>query len=166
MAGRRPKIGGEKDLTGAAGLIAEGLSLAEALGIRPPSTLDRHGREEWARIIAGLAPRRNLSVMDLGALEMCCHAFQRWRHAALRMKRDGAEGPYQTTPKGYQTMSAEAVEMAQAHKLYRALAGDFGVTPVARIRTNGTAQGELPFGDLPLGQAAEHDPTDPLGPLH
>jgi P27 family predicted phage terminase small subunit len=164
MAGRKPKLTGDRAREGAAGILAEGLSLAQAQGVRAPTILDRHGKSEWNRIVAGLAPRRNLSVMDLGALEMCCHAYQRWRNAAELMKKDGPEGPYQTTPQGFRTMSAEAVELAQAFKQYRALASDFGVTPVARIKTNGTAQGELDFGDAARPHA-DHDPTDPLS-LH
>ena len=173
MAGRLPKANGDKAKAGAQGLRAEAMTAAKAAGVRIPTTLGRWGREEWGRVIAGLVPHQNLAVIDLGALEMMCREFENWKLAELEIERREAAAPgtgvYQLSPNGYKQMSAERVEANRAQKEYRKWGMLFGATPVARIRTNGTAQGDLfDWGSRERPESGEGrgapDPTDPYAP--
>lgn len=171
MVGRLPKADGEKARIGAQGLKAEALDATRSAGVHAPTILDRHGREEWARVLSALAPKQNLSVIDLGPLEMMCVEFQNWKRAELAIQAKEKEAPgsglYQTSENGYRNFTPEKAEARRAQTEYRKWADRFGATPIARLRTNGTAQGDL-FDWGVRGPAADPDeaprPIDPTDP--
>lgn len=171
MTGRNPKIGGRKARAGAQGLIAEALELADLAGLATPTTLGLYGRRAWNEILATLVPRGNLAQSDLRALEMLCRQYEIWAIAeraiiaAERVERGAGE--YTTTPNGHRQMSAERITANRAMREFIRIAPLFGVTPVARIRTTGTAQGDL-FdwsGPAPEETEAEAGPLDPTDPF-
>jgi phage terminase small subunit len=164
MAGRPPKLEGRKALEGGRTLNLPTIGGAEA--IPRPKNLGHFGRVAWDLATRSLGPARVLSHGDLLALEACCRAWGRWRR--FEAKIDELEkirefgGELTKTPNGHVQMSALRLSANAALKQFALFAREFGLTPVARIKTAGTAQGDL-FGDLePSQPAAAFDPTDPF----
>ena len=182
MAGRSPKLDGRKAQLGARGLVADGITRVEAEGVKVPADLDRHGREAWGRFLATLVPRGNLAVIDLGALHMACKAFQRWRHLEAeidRLNKAGrAEDPARPFAGEVQVFASGAEQKSTLRQLakeaeasYHRWAVEFGGTPAARIKTAGTAQGDLfdhadrqASGKDDAEPAPAYDPTNPMHP--
>lgn len=174
MAGRNPSLDGRKALAGAQGLVAEGLSIAAAAGVPIPATLGRWGRIAWREAVATLAPKQNLASIDLRALEMACRQYEIWataeREIDVKERASAGSGEYVTTPNGHRQMSAERITANRAMREYMRIMPLFGATPVGRIRTSGTAQGDL-FDFIGMDSAARDepapaiDPTDPYAPL-
>ena len=181
MAGRIPKLDGRKALTGAQSLRADGITKAELAGLKRPSTLNRHGRFCWENALASLVPKGHLALIDIPALEMMCHNYQRWVGLELKIarleKEEAGTGDVAVTPNGHHQQSVWRNMANQAQLAYRMMAKEMGATPVARIRTAGTAQGDL-FDFLGAGGSSERDdsptnddavpsavdPCDPFGP--
>ncbi|MGG7567892.1 P27 family phage terminase small subunit [Rhodovulum sp. DZ06] len=167
MAGRPPKLDGKKAREGARGLEMESIGGAEA--IPRPKNLGHYGRVAWEAATRSLGPARVLSHGDLLALEACCRAWGRWRRLEAKIdeieRRRELAGELSRTPNGHVQMSALRISADRALKQFSALAREFGLTPVARIKTAGTAQGDL-FADLEPKRPArgETDPTDPFAP--
>jgi hypothetical protein len=83
-------------------------------GVYPPRWLGRFARDEWQRIVPELERLGLLTVIDLGALEIYCDLFGRWRVA--RVKRDNDRA---------------VLELANRLKQYIA---EFGLSPAGRVR--------------------------------
>lgn len=156
---------------GAQGLVADAIDMAAAHGVGCPATLGRFGQRAWKHAIASLVPKGNLAHIDLEALEMMCRAYEVWaiaeRSIIAREKTEPGSGEYTTAESGYRQISPERVTANRAAAEYRKWCMLFGATPVARIRTAGTAQGDLfDWGGAgaPEESAEQHDPSDPFGP--
>ncbi|MFT6772458.1 MAG: P27 family predicted phage terminase small subunit [Paracoccaceae bacterium] len=164
MAGRTPKLDGRKALEGGRTLTLPTIGGAEA--IPRPRNLGHYGRVAWDHAVRSLGPARVLSHGDLLALEACCRAWGRWRRFEAKIdqldRRREFAGELTKTPNGHVQMSALRISANAALKQFAMLAREFGLTPVARIKTAGTAQGDL-FADLtPQRSAQAPDPTDPF----
>lgn len=158
-AGRKPKIGGEKARSGRALIHFDALNPAKGTP-PPPRQLDQHGVECWVQACRSLVPARLVSHADLLALEMMAVNFSRWRRAEEACRRGGRGlGTYAKTPSGYRQISANRVEANKAQAQFLAIAREFGLTPVARIKTTESAQGDLPF-DEPAPKAKDDDGSD------
>ncbi len=177
MAGRNPTLDGRKALAGAPGLVVEGLKMAELVGLQTPTTLGRWGRIAWREALATLVPKTNLALIDLRLLEMACCDYETWKIAILTIKEAErvllGSGEYVTTPNGYRQMSPERITANKAALDYGRKITLFGATPIARLKTTGTAQGDLFDWSGPDEAEIEDaagplDPTDPysgVGPL-
>ncbi len=177
MVGRTPKLDGRKAMTGAQGLVVEALDMAAIAGLQIPTTLGRWGLIAWREALATLVPKTNLALIDLRLLEMACCDYQTWKIAILTIQKREREvpgsGEYVTTPNGYRMMSPERITAKQADLGYRLKITLFGATPIARLKTTGTAQGDLFDWGGPDDAEVEDapgplDPTDPytgVGPL-
>lgn len=161
---------GRKARQGARGLVADGMDIAKLAGVPVPATLGRWGQIAWREAIATLAPKQNLASIDLRALEMACVQYEIWarneRSIQARERLEAGSGEYVTTPNGYRQGSPERFMANRAMKEYMGIMPMFGATPVARIRTSGTAQGDLFdfFGmqeSEPSEAEAPFDPSDP-----
>lgn len=168
MAGRTPKLDGKKANAGGRALNLPSIGGKDA--IPRPKNLGHFGRVAWDHAVRSLGPARVLSHGDLLALEACCRAWGRWRRFeakidALEQRREFA-GELTRTPNGHVQMSALRISANAALKQFASFAREFGLTPVARIKTAGTAQGDL-FADLEPKRApqTEADPTDPFAGL-
>jgi hypothetical protein len=114
-----------------------------------------------------LRPARVLAHGDLLMLEAGCRAWGRWKDheeqiRAMERAAPGS-GEFDISPNGHRQISARRISADRALKVWGETARQFGMTPVARIKTAGTAQGDL-FGDIeaPRDHSAP-DPTDPFG---
>lgn len=159
-------------MVGARGLQADAITTAEATGVQCPTTLGRWGRLAWREALATLVPKGNLAQIDLRALEMMCRQYEIWavseRAIIEAEKVEPGSGEFTVTPNGHRQMSAERIAANRALREYMRMAPLFGATPVGRIRTSGTAQGDLfdwarPEADDATDQTERpFDPTDPF----
>ena len=100
-----------------------------------------------------MVPSRVLAHADLLALEAACRAWGRWRMMERQIDELGRSGSVLSgemskTPNGHVQMSALRIAAKQALGEFMSIAKDFGMTPVSRVRTAGSAQGTL-FDLLP-----------------
>jgi P27 family predicted phage terminase small subunit len=72
-----------------------------------------------------------LTVVDRAALEAYCESYATWRQAQDVLDRNGLT---YATPKGEPRRRPEVTIAANALKLLRAFASEFGMTPGARTR--------------------------------
>lgn len=171
MAGRAPNLNGRKALLGARSINFETIGRDTVLA--PPPALGPDGRYCWQHATASLIKAGILARGDLPMLEAMCHEWERYARLQAviahrnRESADGFGGELSTTPNGHVQMSAERISANQALKQVRHIAQEFGLTPVARVRTAGTAQGDLFDGLEPPDEAPKPDqeppnPTDPF----
>ncbi|WP_340109471.1 P27 family phage terminase small subunit [Pikeienuella sp. HZG-20] len=170
--GRTPTLSGGKAMEGGRSIVVDPMRPEEIAQLRPPRYLKRHGREVWYQALRSLGPARHISHGDLATLGQGCLDWQRWRDFEDRiaqMNRAGDtdfEGELDTTPKGFRQMSQLRILADRAKRDWREVARQFGLTPVARVRTAGAAQGDF-FTMLDAGPKkrdaapAALDPTDP-----
>lgn len=142
-AGRNPKIGGEKSREGQALIRFQTLSPVDGTP-PPPAELEPDAVEAWVEACRSLIPMRLLAHIDLLALEMFASAFGRWRRAERRCRK---EGNYFTTGNGYRQLTPWRIDANKALAQVMAIGAKFGMTPVERIKTTESAQGDLPLGD-------------------
>lgn len=116
----------------------------------PPGHLDAYGVEMWNRLHPKLVKYIGLSELDLPKLEMYCESYSRYRHAkaALYETKDGAtvfattyttwgrNGKQHKTRPEYHQMLEEA-------RLMHSLGAEMGLSPSARARLKGLAQGDM-----------------------
>ncbi len=162
--GRTPKIDGPKAREGARGLIFDVFDGRESL--KPPAGLCKHGKRAWRLAVRSLLPAGVLANGDLMLLEAFARAWGRWRMledqiAKLNRGAGGLAGELMKTPNGYLQISSLRISADRALKDARIIGGQFGLTPVSRVRTVGAAQGEL-FAPDELRQPEEpvEDETD------
>lgn len=171
MSGRTPKLDGRKAMEGGRGIDLAPLDPHKVL--KPPANLGAHGRAAWRQAAKSLIPARVVSHGDLLALEAMCKAWDRWKRFEEKIEKLNAlqefGGELTKTPNGHLQMSALRISADRALKQFSVLAREFGLTPVARVRTAGTAQGDfLTLLDAQMQprrrvEAHEPDPTDPYG---
>jgi len=176
VTGRPPKLDGRKAQEGGRTIVLEPASREDM--IRPPKTLDRVGKQAWAQAVRSLAPARIVSHGDLMALEIMCKHWARWRKLEAKVDEMNAKvdlgGELTKTPNGHLQLSTLRIAADRAAKQYMAIAREFGLTPVARVRTAGTAQGDffVLMDAKPTKPAKDQaappprDETDPYSVMH
>ncbi|MCB1341090.1 MAG: P27 family phage terminase small subunit [Pseudooceanicola sp.] len=148
--GRAPKIDGRKSQEGGRGIV---LPVLTADQIEEPADLSIDAAFAWQQAVASLVPGRALARADVLALEAACRAWGRWREIERQIGELGRKsgnllaGEVSKTPNGHVQMSALRIAAKQALGEFTNLAKEFGMTPVSRVRTAGSAQGSL--FDLP-----------------
>lgn len=122
MRGRKPEL---KAIDG-------GLTKAPAA----PAWMPKEAKAEWRRIMPGLAERRVLTEEDMATVEHYCLAVGQVRQcqAALAAASDMFVQSEQSAPRPHPAFRTMHAAMTQA----RQLAGELGLTPVARQRAGGT----------------------------
>lgn len=155
--GRPPKLDGEKAREGARGIAPEVLTGKDL--VEPPEGLTDLGKLAWNEAVATLLPAGVLARGDLMLLEAFARTWGRWKALELQIDAlnerlgNASGGELVKTPNGYPQVSALRVSANMALKDAKDLARQFGLTPVARVATVGSAQGNL-FPDLPAGKGA------------
>ncbi len=98
---------------------------------RPPAFLAKDAKAEWRRVAPILIDeRRTLTVADLGTLAAYCLAIGQTVEASVIIAREGLTYLSKTGPKKHPAVAIRNDAMTQA----RLLAGELGLTPVARSR--------------------------------
>ena len=137
----------------------------ESVVMKPPAHLNTVAKNEWKRVIPELVRWGLFSKLDKAALEAYCVAYSQWRKALDVMKKK--RGPTYETEGRYGKMLRVRPEFTIASKALdqmRAFAAEFGMTPTARVRLKGTAQGELfPDQVLAAGGSKVVNRWDDLG---
>ena len=107
---------------------------------RAPDHLLPAAKTEWRRIGRELVALGVVSEIDRAALSVYCQAWARWRQAEKKIAELGDDGIVETTPSGYQQMSAwlnvSNRSVDQMHKFMQ----EFGMTPSARSRVQPNPQ--------------------------
>ncbi len=112
--------------------------------LKPPTGLDRYGKEAWKRNAPVLQRLGLLTEADVDALMAYCMAYSRWRRAniALRSVKPDAADEYRKV----------AVTVEKAEQSMRLFAGEFGMTPSSRSRLQvDTGEKSDPFEDWMSG---------------
>ena len=134
----------------------------EPKAMAAPAWLPEAARTEWTRIMPELVRWGLFTRLDAGALACYCIAFAQVRRAQKTLK--GKQLTYETVGRAGKMLRSRP-ELAQMHEAMRQLsrfAAEFGLSPAARVRLRGTAQGELFPGD-PVGDAKTGtDPWDAI----
>jgi len=123
---------------------------------RPPSNLPLQGKKLWKSLAAELVDKGLLTVVDLGALEVCCFNYGLYKEfdksirtwttdpvTGKRRKRTYAE---YLAGRNSQTIP-ELTAMQKAFQLYKSYLVEFGLTPASRNRI-----------ELPEPKKDEEDP--------
>lgn len=143
MAGRRPKPIEAKILAGNPG--KRRLPARVAKGPRgltdPPPGLTRHAAEEWRRVAPELDQLGLLTTVDRAVLESYCEAAATMRECRAVIARHGRTF---TTATGQVKARPEVKMMAEAARLVRQFAVEFGMTPSARTRVQPASTGQQP----------------------
>lgn len=103
--------------------------MSEALP--PPEWLADDARAEWVRVMPDLARRRILTRADLGSLENYCAAIGQVRECQRAIE---ADGPFVQSDRSAPRPHPAYRVMHSAMTIARQLAGELGLTPVARQR--------------------------------
>lgn len=126
---------------------------AVAIPAAPVWLLD-DARAEWERIAPELEKLGLISELDVAHLAAYCQAYALMKRTAEELKLLQAEGlaesiPNRTrglvdsTPSGYKQMSALLTVYNRAADQMARHAAEFGLSPSARMRVKGDAQGSL-----------------------
>ncbi len=127
--------------------IEEATPEPEVLHMPAPRYLDKIGADEWRRLMPVLFSWGLFTRLDMAAYAAYCMAYSRWRRANTAVKRSLT---YNTKGRNG-TMKRAIPEIAIAREASREMLqymSEFGMTPSARVRLKGTAQGDL-FGGQP-----------------
>lgn len=144
--GRRPNIDGRKAREGAHAIQFAAIAVGQ---LEEPDGLSVDAAYAWQQAVASLIPSRVLARADVLALEAACRAWGRWRTLERKIDELGKSGSnplageMTKTPNGHVQMSALRIAAKQALNEYLNLARDFGMTPVSRVKTAGSAQATL-----------------------
>lgn len=175
--GRLPTLTGKLAQQGARAIEMERLDGAEQMA--PPKNLAPAGQWAWRHFMRSISRAGMLAHGDIGHLIRAAHDFARWYALEVEIAEAAIEGgkvsagEIDKTSKGNLVLSAKRIAADRAWKSYHEIMSAFGITPVARIKTSGAAQGDF-FNalDQDLGNGAQastagvptlDDPTDPFG---
>ncbi|KDR95912.1 phage terminase, small subunit, putative, P27 family [Peptoclostridium litorale DSM 5388] len=101
----------------------------KAIGLKPPTFLDRLAKKEWKRVVPLLEKNGLLTEADTAALAAYCQNFSRWVDAE---KLVSEKGYTYTTDKGNVIQRPEVGIANTAMKLMKSFAQEFGLTPSSR----------------------------------
>ena len=115
----------------------------------PPSFLDGFARDEWWRVAPELHRLRLLTILDVGCLASYCVSYSRWRTAEEALARmaerdEDARGLMIRSADGGRKANPLVRIASQAADDMIAVAGLFGMTPVARSRLAAGIYGQPP----------------------
>ncbi len=99
--------------------------------VRCPSLLDAVAKAEWRRVAPLLRRMRMLTSLDVAMLTGYCSAWSEFSHATEVLN---AKGMTFTTPSGYKQQRPEVGIAHRALLNLRLFAGEFGMSPSARMR--------------------------------
>jgi P27 family predicted phage terminase small subunit len=119
----------------------------------PQGWLNAEAKGIWRRLMPELFRWGLVTKLDLDILAMYCDAVAEVHFARRKIARAGYEAK---TPSGYRQQSHWIHTRNQAVKRAAELGTHFGLTPAARTRLKGTAQGELfdtPPGETPAARS-------------
>ncbi len=148
--GRDPKLDGRKSREGGRAISFDPVQVAELI---EPENFDEHAHYAWQMALKSLVPSKILAHGDVLSLEAACRSWGRWKRFEVEIaelaekSQSSVAGELTKTPNGHLQMSALRISANQAFKEFMSVAKEFGLTPVSRVRTSGTAQGDL-FKDL------------------
>lgn len=131
--------------------IPEAIPEPESLYMPAPAFLDDAARAEWERLIPDLVRWGLFSAMDLGPLAGYCAMHASFVKAKAACDAEG--DTYETEGKHgvMRRVRPEFMVMAEALRQMRMIGSEFGLTPAARTRLKGAAQGDL-FGPQPADE--------------
>jgi P27 family predicted phage terminase small subunit len=115
------------------------------LGLKCPSFIGKHGRQEWNRITPELAKLGMLTRIDQVALEMYCRTYQKWRDAeefliekgtyfVLREPSQMIDGKEVEGNIRYMQQMPQVSIAQQCAEYCRKMIQEFGLSPAARSR--------------------------------
>ena len=105
-----------------------------------PKHLKGYARELWNRVIKELKLSGvDFTVADVAAAEQACIMYQRAREAGDKLNEDGLV--IATSDGGYKQNPYVVIERHSTGE-YLKLAGQLGLTPVARARLGGESDGD------------------------
>lgn len=102
--------------------------------LKPPTGLDRFGKQAWNENAPLLRDLGLLTVIDRNSLASYCMAYSRWRNGNIALAR---------SKPAYDNYRQIAVTVEKAEQAMRLLAGEFGMSPSSRSRLSVTPQGPL-----------------------
>lgn len=132
------RMDGKKHLTKAeieARKVAEEKIKPKKGAIKCPAWLDPEAKKYWKVISKELQGIDLLTNVDVGALAICCDAYSKFVQATEEIEKHGMMVVY--TNKGGQKNVVANPYVAVANKyseIYKKYCGDFGLTPVARVK--------------------------------
>ncbi len=130
-----------------------------------PRHLKGESAKEWKRITEELARYRMISEVDRGALAMLCTLWGRYVQAEEMIEKASAAAPgsgglFVKSPNNFPIQSPWLAVSNKAIEQYKALCGEFGLTPASRVRAVPmTSQGSL----FPEGEGADGQPAAGFG---
>lgn len=147
MQGRPPKPTALKLIQGNPGKRA--LPAAEPkpeslpVSAEPPAELSPIGKSHWCEYAPKLVRLGCLTNVDLPVFALACEKWAVIQEAETQIKLTGT---IVRSPTGYPIQNPWVAIRNRAVEDYCKIVVHFGMTPVARVRLKGTAQGELDFG--------------------
>lgn len=136
MLGRTPKPTHLKILEGNPGKRPLNLDEPKPRPVTPtcPSWLTGEAKREWKRLVPELEALGLLTIVDRGALAVCCQSYGRMVEAEKFLQRAAKTGFMFKTPSGY-LQQLPQVSIAQKYaQQYRSFLGLFGLSPADRTR--------------------------------
>ena len=112
-----------------------------------PTWLCREAAAEWKRLVPALESVGLLSAVDRGNLALLCAAWAQYRESSVALKKGGtvyAAGEFQRASPWLKIQQ-------DAAKLYNRLAGEFGLSPGARMQL------KVATRDTPLASRSRED---------
>jgi len=101
--------------------------------LKPPSFLNKFGKQEWKRIVPELIKLDLLGAVDRTALAGYCNAFGTWEEAIRELRKPG-QGMITYTEKGYPIQNPLLGVINKQSEIMKGYLVEFGMTPAARSR--------------------------------
>ena len=114
--------------------------------VTPPEFLSTDAKVEWGRMIGALVTLKLVSKLDRAALAAYCQAYGRWAQAeralATMAEKDPVAAGLLIKTTGQNVVQSPLVGVAnKAMSDMVRYAAEFGMTPSARVRLNGSGGG-------------------------
>jgi P27 family predicted phage terminase small subunit len=116
----------------------------------PPTFLNREAKKEWKSVCEELIELKMLHRVDLGLLAAYCSEMANYIHAVKELRK-GSEVHTLTRDDGsVYSMPSPWISIKNSYlKNAQAIASQFGFTPSARTKINGSRKGEKdPFDEM------------------
>ncbi|KQS33961.1 phage terminase small subunit P27 family [Dyadobacter sp. Leaf189] len=115
-----------------------------------PSFLSKEAKKEWKSVCIELIQLQMLHRVDLGLLAAYCSEMANYIEAVKALKADGQVKTITRDDGSSYSMPSPWVSIKNSYlKNAQAIAGQFGFTPSARTKINGSKKGEGdPFDDM------------------
>ena len=107
-ASHRPKENAENET----GLVAN-LKMVEDPELKPPTFLNRYGKQQWKKVLLELVAAGMLAEIDLGTMEAYCSCYGDWRLAQAELKKHGLTMEYTNKQGHTNTTKRPEVDIVQ-----------------------------------------------------